>query len=67
MVCLLHAQEIKNALGIGSVLTEEFSFTVRENLEKGIHGSQIDMVLLRADRITNLIETKYSQDEYLIT
>ena len=67
MVCLLHTQEIKNALGIGSVLTEEFSFSVRENLEKGIHGSQIDLVLQRADRITNLIETKFSQDEYLIT
>ncbi len=67
MVCLLHTQEIKNALGIGSVLTEESSFKVRENLEKGIHGSQIDMVLQRADRITNLIEIKYSQDEYLIT
>ena len=67
MVCLLHTQEIKNALGIGSVLTEEFSFTVRENPEKGIHGSQIDIVLQRADRITNLIEAKYSQDEYLIT
>lgn len=67
MVCLLHTQEIKNALGISSVLTEEFSFTVRENLEKGIHGSQIDLVLQRADRITNLIETKFSQDEYLIT
>ena len=25
------------------------------------------MVLKRADRITNLIETKFSQDEYLIT
>lgn len=67
MVCLLHTQKIKNALGIGSVLTEEFSFTVRENLEQGIHGSQIDLVLQRADRITNLIEIKFSQDEYLIT
>ena len=67
LVCLLHTQKIKNALGIGSVLTEEFSFTVRENLEKGIHGSQIDLVLQRADRITNLIEIKFSQDEYLIT
>ena len=67
LVCLLHTQKIKDALGIGSVLTEEFSFTVRENLEEGIHGSQIDLVLVRADRITNLIEIKFSQDEYLIS
>ena len=67
MVCLLHTPKIKNALGIGSVLTEEFSFSVRENLEQGIHGSQIDLVLKRADRITNLIEIKFSQGEYLVT
>ncbi len=67
MVCLLHTQQIKDALGIGSVLTEEFSFSVREDLERGIHGSQIDLVIKRADRITNLIEAKFSQDEYLIT
>ncbi len=67
MICLLHTQEIKNALGIGSVLTDEFSFTVREDPENGIHGSQIDLILQRADRVTNLIEIKFSQDEYLIT
>ena len=67
LVCLLHTQKIKDALGIGAVLTEEYSFMVRENLEKGIYGSQIDLVLQRADRITNLIEIKYAQDEYLIT
>ncbi|WP_406043162.1 ATP-binding protein [Succinimonas sp.] len=67
MVSLLHTQKIKNALGIGAVLTEEFSFKVPENLDEGIYGSQIDLVLKRADRITNLIEMKYSEDEYLIT
>lgn len=67
MVSLLHTQKIKNALGIGAVLTEEFSFSVPENLEEGIYGSQIDLVLKRADRITNLIAMKFSEEEYLIT
>ena len=67
MVSLLRTQKIKNALGIGAVLTEEFSFSVPENLEEGIYGSQIDLVLKRADRITNLIEMKFSEEEYLIT
>ena len=67
MVSRLHTQNIKNALGIGAVLTEEFSFSVPENLAEGIYGSQIDLVLKRADRITNLMEIKFSEEEYLIT
>ena len=67
LICLLHVQEIKEKLGIGSVLTEVFSFSVQEDPEKGIHGSQIDLIIKRADRITNLVEMKYAQDEYLIT
>ncbi|MBQ9210350.1 MAG: ATP-binding protein [Clostridia bacterium] len=67
MVCLLHVQEMKQKLGIGSVLTDVFSFVVKKDLERGIQGSQIDLVLKRADKVTNLVEMKYSQDEYLIT
>ena len=67
MVCLLHVQEIKQKLGIGSVLTEVFSYVTRKDQEKGIHGSQIDLVIKRADRVTNLVEIKYGQEEYLIT
>ena len=67
MICLLHVEEIKKKLGFGSVLTEVFSFWVKENLEKGIQGSQIDLVIKRADKVTNLFEMKYSQEEYLIT
>ena len=66
LVCLLHTQEIKNRLGIGSVLTEVFAFSVQPDPEAGIHGSQIDLVIKRADRVTNLIEAKYSQNEYLV-
>ena len=67
LVCLLHTQEIKAALGVASVMTEVFSFSVQKNPAEGIHGSQIDLVIKRADRVTNLCEIKYAQDEYLIT
>ena len=67
MICLLHVEEIKKKLGFGSVLTEVFSFWSKENPEKGIQGSQIDLVIKRADKVTNLFEMKYSQEEYLIT
>ena len=67
LVCLLHIQEIKSSMGIASVETEAFSFSIRENREKGIHGSQTDLVIKRADRITNLVEIKYAQEDYLVT
>ena len=58
---------MKAKMGIASVLTEVFSFSVEKNLEKGIQGSQIDLVMKRADRVTNLFEMKYSQDRYMVT
>ena len=67
LVCLLHVEEIKKALGIASVLTDVFTFSAKANLEEGIHGSQIDLVIKRADHVTNLAEMKYARDEYLIT
>ena len=45
LVCLLHVVEMKAKMGIASVLTEVFSFSVEKNLEKGIQGSQIDLVM----------------------
>ena len=67
LVCLLHMEEMKAKMGIASVLTEVFSFSVEKNLERGIQGSQIDLVMKRADRVTNLFEMKYSQDCYMVT
>ena len=35
--------------------------------EKGIHGSQIDLIIERADRIIHLCEMKFCQDGYHLT
>ena len=67
LVCLLHVEQMKWKLGISSVLTNVYSFSMQQNLENGIQGSQIDLVMERADRITNLFEMKYSHQEYLVT
>lgn len=67
LVCLLHVDEMKWKLGISSVLTKVYSFFIPGDLEQGIQGSQIDLVLERSDRITNLFEMKYSHQEYLVT
>ncbi len=66
-VCLTHIQEIKSALGIAGVLTEEYSWYCKADPDKGIHGSQIDLLIARADQVINLCEMKYSATEYTIT
>jgi len=59
MVCLSHLDQIRKALGIAGVSADVSSYTAP--------GVQIDLVVDRKDGIINLCETKYSQDEYVIT
>ena len=44
-VCLQHSEQIRNKLGITGVLTDECSWQCSADLDKGIHGSQIDLVI----------------------
>ena len=66
-VCLLHVEELKRKLGITGVLTDVASFICRENEEEGIHGSQIDLVIQRADHVVNLFEMKYTDGLFTIS
>ncbi|MDO4197835.1 MAG: ATP-binding protein [Erysipelotrichaceae bacterium] len=66
-ICLLHINEIKKALGISGVQTEVYTWSCKEDLEKGLSGSQIDLVLERRDRVINLLEMKFSSGPYVIT
>ena len=65
-MCLWHEEQIKRALGIDNILTDISSFSVSGDPEKGIEGSQIDLVIERRDRIINLCEMKFSNDRYVI-
>ncbi|MBR2281334.1 MAG: AAA family ATPase [Spirochaetales bacterium] len=67
MVCLEHVPQIKNALGISGVLTEAYSWICKEDSEKGIHGSQIDLVIARKDQVIDLCEMKFSVKMFSIT
>ena len=62
LVCLLHIQQMKQALGISGVLTEASSWRGKESGA----GAQIDLVLDRADRIIHLCEMKFASDTYSI-
>ena len=56
LVCLLHVNQIKNALGISGVETTEYAWrsTKKEN------GAQIDLLIDRKDGVINVCEIKYT-------
>ena len=49
------------------VLTDESSWQCRSDEDKGIYGSQVDLVIDRKDRVINLCEMKYGSLEFEIT
>ena len=64
-VCLLHSQQIKKALGISGVASEESAWRCLPSPDV-TGGAQIDLVIERADRVTNLCEMKFSSEPYSI-
>ena len=65
IVCLMHTEKIKSALGISGMATEVSSW--RQSACEGQKGGQIDLVIKRADRIIHLCEMKFSKSEFRIT
>lgn len=66
-VCMQHVAQIKNKLGISGVLTEINSWYCKADPDRGVFGSQIEMLITRKDQVINLCEMKYSGSEYTIT
>ena len=66
-VCLEHIAQIKQALGISGVLTEVHSWSCKADPEKGISGTQIDLMIVRKDQVINLCEMKYSGSAYTVS
>ena len=62
-VCLAHIQQIKAALGIGSVVTEAYSWRSKETETP----AQIDLLIERADKMINLCEIKYSETVFTLS
>lgn len=59
ILCLLHTEQIKKALGISGVNTNVSSWSNNK--------AQIDLIIDRQDRVINLVEIKFSIDTYEIT
>lgn len=66
-VCLDHIRQIKQKLGISGVQTDINSWYCKRDIQKGIHGSQIDLLIVRKDQVINLCEMKYAGSEFTIT
>lgn len=74
-LCLHHAPQIKQALGISGVICHLCSWTykpTKEEIElakknnKNAGGFQIDLLIDRDDHIINICEMKFADDEYIM-
>ena len=63
-VCFVHIDQIRKKLGISGVSTQVNSWLCKADDDKGYFGSQIDLLIVRKDKIINLCEIKYSDYEY---
>lgn len=64
-VCFAHILQIKYALSIGGVVSNEYSWFVRRTDDRP--GAQIDLLLDRGDQTINICEIKYtSSSEFVL-
>lgn len=64
-LCLNHIQNIKKALEVGGVASAESSCIISG--EGSGDGTQIDLMIDRADNVINLCEMKFYGDEFRVT
>ena len=64
-LCLKHTFQIKQALGISGVLTEEASWHYRAK-DKDEQGAQIDLLIDRNDHCINVCEMKFTEAPFVI-
>ena len=63
LVCLLHVEQIRAALGVAGVSHAVSSWRSKSSDP----GAQIDLVLDRADGVINLCEMKFAREPYAVT
>jgi hypothetical protein len=61
-VCMQHADQIKQKLGISGVVT----YSAAWRSKKSEPAAQVDLLIDRNDGIINLCEMKYSENEFVI-
>lgn len=63
-----HIEQVKKALGIASVLTQQSCWFIeqRDLDDDTLSGAQIDLVIDRRDKVINLCEAKFYSGEFII-
>jgi uncharacterized protein len=64
-LCFKHVQQIKRALSIAGIVTNEYSYVSKTKEEK--KGMQIDMIIDRADNCVNILEVKFHNTEFEVS
>ncbi len=64
-ICFHHIDNIKAALGIAGVHTNQYSFLAKPTDET--EGAQIDLLIDRQDNVISLCEVKFYNDELVLT
>lgn len=64
-VCLKHVEQIKAAMGVAGVSSDNAPWTMRGAEEQS--GMQIDLIIDRSDRVVNLCEMKFVVGEFEVT
>lgn len=64
-VCWYHWAQIKRALGIEGVQTELSAWT--RTGEEETAGTQVDLLLIRGDKVVNMCEMKFYNDEFSVS
>lgn len=62
-VCFNHIEQIKMALGISGVISENSAWSKRSDNEE---GTQIDLLISRNDNVINMCEIKYYSSEFSV-
>ena len=63
-LCFLHVKQIKTALGVASIRSEESSYIAMDPNGKPL--GQIDLIISRADNIVDICEAKFYSDSVLV-
>ena len=63
-ICFTHIFQIKKALGISGVSSEQSAWSKRGDDE---NGAQIDLLIRRRDNVVNMCEIKYYSDDYSVS
>jgi hypothetical protein len=64
-LCFKHVASIKKAMGINGILTNEYSYVLKG--DENTKGTQIDLVIDRADNCINILEVKFYEEIFEVT